>query len=90
MNAMPDLPPIVWVDVRDLTVHFSNENDDPFMKKHVSAYKAKSMDVLERNKFIADNYGKLSAETICSATGLTKGSLMTIACNLGVTRKRRG
>ncbi len=89
MDVMPELPNEVWVDVRDLTVHFSNEKQDPNLKLHFAAEKQKSLMVSERDEFIRNNYGKLSADTIAKMVGLTKGSVQVAACKLGVTRKKK-
>lgn len=46
------------------------------------------MDGKEKKEFIKKNYQTMSIEDIISQTGLSKGSILRYACQLGVTNKR--
>lgn len=46
------------------------------------------MDGKEKKEFIQKNYQSLPIEDIMSQTGLSKGSILRYACQLGVTNKR--
>lgn len=48
------------------------------------------MDGKEKKEFIQKNYQTMSIEDIISQTGLSKGSILRYACQLGVTNKRGG
>lgn len=48
------------------------------------------MDGKEKKEFIQKNYQSLPIEDIMSQTGLSKGSILRYACQLGVTNKRGG
>ena len=48
------------------------------------------MDGKEKKEFIKQNYQTMSIEDIISQTGLSKGSILRYASELGVTNKRGG